>query len=1546
MNSVTSHMRAGTLVNSLWVLLLLAFAAVLPASAQDVGFSSATATVTEGNSVTMAVKIYDSGITNASTVNYVVQALGTCVANATAKSATPGDDFVVASGTLTFGAGSAVGASQNILVATVEDTIRENPTAAKTASECFEVQLTGFGGDFAALETNFDDAEVTITDDEADVSLSIADATAAEDSGSAQMTVSLSGVIDEDIDLDAVATYIDITTEGSTTDYNSGTDVGAILAGATSGILYVPLTDDAVYEGTEEVNVQIGAGAQYSITDGIGKLTITDDEGVPELSINDATAVEGFPVAFTITKSHGAEAAYNIALSYSDITATSGSDYTPVLSVAVAAGDATTETVNVVASNDTEVEDTENFIVSIVDGADYDLDGGNANGLGTITDNDGIDISVAMSFDDTDLIIGGDQTTRVTLVVTNNGAADAASDVILDFSDTGLDFAAATAVSQANGNGDGVTDSGDRCDSDATLRSDNQCAVDLLDMLAGETVTIRFDLNSDGAAGTTASLSATASGNTDTDSSNNADSATASVIGQDFGDGSGTFAAVAHLITGDLYLGDVAPDAETAQGATFTGDDTTGDDEDGLQLLGPILQDATGHIVNYLGVKVSAAGFLSIVARYDQTYESLQNYPVVAGVNWVPLTVYDTDATAPIAQAGGAAAGTPGALTALRLRVCSTSGACDEEADLLTTGGEVEDYDVSSSVATQAATTTATLSVPVGTVEPVVISSDGTDITVADGNGATMYSQTNATLSAGITITGNAGANTLAVDVDNLAANFQINYDGGDGADALELTDSGATTFTDVDHTFTNATDGTIAGDALWDVTYSNLAPILDNLSAVNRDMTFGATADTIVLRDNGSSVDGMSFIDSNNSEQVTFTNPTTSLTINAGDGADTIDFQGVDETAPNNSFTITFNGDNGADTFTILPIPNTSSLGALTVAGGGPATCSGDVLDINTSGGAVIDNLTPTPVTFTAGSHNSIAFSGIEAFADQSADVALSATSTAGTDLNAGDITTITLTVTNNGPDTASCVVVADILLDGAFTISSGPTFSVGSFNSPQWNVGALASGDSATLTYTVTVGQTFNGTASITASSPEGDADATNNSVSFGIEPAFPFPTKAQATAAEWFGSGANEHLVVGLANGFAGLNSSVLCRVPPSAGFPENLYRECGDGLPYPLYVNDLFLDDQGTPADSTDDKLYLASWGSAGLYVSEDGGENFTAAEPALGPKGGWTNVYAIVEDASGFLYISANNGHVFRSLNNGTTWQQIGSLPGVASDTPWSLSAHGTQAGRLYAGTFGNGVFTSDDFGFNWTKVGGDAVNALLIADDGGHAFDLELHPTGSHLFAATAGGVFRMALNANGTAAGLWDMVDTDVTLDSGTVTPEARSMAFDSNDDLYVTTWGHGAFRATSPTTATAMTQIALRGANVAFVAVNPAGDQVVFGTDAEGLVFMAAGVSSTDVEDETLESEIPSGYVLNQNYPNPFNPVTTISFALPQTGQARLAVYDVLGREVQVLMQGTVQAGQHEVQFDAAGLPTGTYIYRLETDKGSFSKQLVLMK
>ena len=81
-------------------------------------------------------------------------------------------------------------------------------------------------------------------------------------------------------------------------------------------------------------------------------------------------------------------------------------------------------------------------------------------------------------------------------------------------------------------------------------------------------------------------------------------------------------------------------------------------------------------------------------------------------------------------------------------------------------------------------------------------------------------------------------------------------------------------------------------------------------------------------------------------------------------------------------------------------------------------------------------------------------------------------------------------------------------------------------------------------------------------------------------------------------------------------------------------------------------------------------------------------------------------------------------------------------------------------------------------------------------------------------------------------------------------------------------------------------------------------------------------------------------------QNYPNPFNPSTQIGFTLPESAQVSLAVYDVLGRQVQLLLDGAMEAGSHEVTFDASDLPSGTYLYRLETPQGTLVRTLLLAK
>lgn len=103
------------------------------------------------------------------------------------------------------------------------------------------------------------------------------------------------------------------------------------------------------------------------------------------------------------------------------------------------------------------------------------------------------------------------------------------------------------------------------------------------------------------------------------------------------------------------------------------------------------------------------------------------------------------------------------------------------------------------------------------------------------------------------------------------------------------------------------------------------------------------------------------------------------------------------------------------------------------------------------------------------------------------------------------------------------------------------------------------------------------------------------------------------------------------------------------------------------------------------------------------------------------------------------------------------------------------------------------------------------------------------------------------------------------------------------------------------------------------------------------------------------TVEISSPIGFELAQNYPNPFNPSTTINFSIPQKSNVTLKVYDVLGNEVRTLLDEEIEAGYHQIEFDAnshsglsgiSGLPSGIYFYKLQAGKFSETKKMIMIK
>ena len=100
----------------------------------------------------------------------------------------------------------------------------------------------------------------------------------------------------------------------------------------------------------------------------------------------------------------------------------------------------------------------------------------------------------------------------------------------------------------------------------------------------------------------------------------------------------------------------------------------------------------------------------------------------------------------------------------------------------------------------------------------------------------------------------------------------------------------------------------------------------------------------------------------------------------------------------------------------------------------------------------------------------------------------------------------------------------------------------------------------------------------------------------------------------------------------------------------------------------------------------------------------------------------------------------------------------------------------------------------------------------------------------------------------------------------------------------------------------------------------------------------------SSGSAEDEV--SIIPAEYKLYQNYPNPFNPVTTIKYDIVKSQDVKLAVYDILGREVATLVNASQQPGSYEVSWDASNFASGIYFYTLTSGNFTTTKKLILLK
>ena len=108
----------------------------------------------------------------------------------------------------------------------------------------------------------------------------------------------------------------------------------------------------------------------------------------------------------------------------------------------------------------------------------------------------------------------------------------------------------------------------------------------------------------------------------------------------------------------------------------------------------------------------------------------------------------------------------------------------------------------------------------------------------------------------------------------------------------------------------------------------------------------------------------------------------------------------------------------------------------------------------------------------------------------------------------------------------------------------------------------------------------------------------------------------------------------------------------------------------------------------------------------------------------------------------------------------------------------------------------------------------------------------------------------------------------------------------------------------------------------------------------------YFSAEGDTIDTAIKPADSAIPQNFGMEQNFPNPFNPSTTIKFQIPNSNYVTLRVYNQLGQQVASLLNENLIAGRHEVDWNAAGLASGIYLYRLQAGSYSETKKLVLLR
>jgi len=304
------------------------------------------------------------------------------------------------------------------------------------------------------------------------------------------------------------------------------------------------------------------------------------------------------------------------------------------------------------------------------------------------------------------------------------------------------------------------------------------------------------------------------------------------------------------------------------------------------------------------------------------------------------------------------------------------------------------------------------------------------------------------------------------------------------------------------------------------------------------------------------------------------------------------------------------------------------------------------------------------------------------------------------------------------------------------------------------------------------------------------------------------------------------------------------------------------------------------------------------------------------------------------DAQNGVVIGDPNIETYTTSNGGLTWNQVSMPPALPDEFTWLNGTSFTAIGNTIWFSTGARIYKSTDRGYNWTIL---ISEPQYIIWNPSIAFQDSL----IGIYSLKKRGNFTDHLYRQTTDGGLtWNIISNSI-IDN--IAPTSLQH-IPGTSATYIVSGGRN-----PGMNGTAVTY----DAGISWSLIDNVGNlNIVFPsyTVGWGSQYLSNVVQKyigppLSVEEEQID-EMPTGYSLSQNYPNPFNPNTKIKYSVPQSSNVVIKIFDLLGNEIETLVNEEKTVGTYELTWLAENLPSGVYFYQLKAGEYTSVKKMILLK